>query len=165
MAIDTGSGGRRRGRPAEARRGARAAAPRAQTLVNWSLYRIGWVVVLLPALIVLVGAHTPRTLPSAALPETFDGASALSYTSQLIATAPDRGPGTPGDARAAAWVAQQLRLTGISDVHTDRFTAQRCERSQDLARERRGDRARRQPRGDPADGPPRRAVSRPVSGR
>ena len=46
MAIDTGSGGRRRGRPAEARRGARAAAPRAQTLVNWSLYRIGWVVVL-----------------------------------------------------------------------------------------------------------------------
>jgi hypothetical protein len=123
MAIDTGSGGRRRGRPAEARRGARAAAPRAQTLVNWSLYRIGWVVVLLPALIVLVGAHTPRTLPSAALPETFDGASALSYTSQLIATAPDRGPGTPGDARAAAWVAQQLRLTGISDVQTDRFTA------------------------------------------
>ena len=73
MAIDSGSGGRRRGRPAEARRGARAAAPRAQTLVNWSLYRIGWVVVLLPALIVLVGAHTPRTLPSAALPETFDG--------------------------------------------------------------------------------------------
>ena len=122
MAIDTGSGGRRRGRPAEARRGARAAAPRAQTLVNWSLYRIGWVVVLLPALIVLVGAHTPRSLPPSALPETFDGASALAYTSDLIATAPDRAPGTQGDLRAAAWVAEQLRLSGLRNVQTDRFT-------------------------------------------
>ena len=123
MAIDTGSGGRRRGRPAEARRGARAAAPRAQTLVNWSLYRIGWVVVLLPALIVLVGAHTPRSLPASALPETFDGASALTYTSDLVATAPDRAPGSAGDARAAAWIAEQLRLTGIRIVQTDRFSA------------------------------------------
>jgi Peptidase family M28 len=123
MAIDTGSGGRRRGRPAEARRGARAAAPRAQTLVNWSLYRIGWVVVLLPALIVLVGAHTPRSLPASALPETFDGASALTYTADLVATAPDRAPGTAGDARAATWIAEQLRLTGIRIVQTDRFSA------------------------------------------
>jgi hypothetical protein len=123
MAIDTGSGGRRRGRPAEARRGARAAAPRAQTLINWSLYRIGWVVVLLPALIVLVGAHTPRSLPASALPETFDGASALTYTSDLVSIAPDRAPGTAGDARAAVWIAEQLRLTGIRTVQTDRFTA------------------------------------------
>jgi hypothetical protein len=121
MAIDTGSGGRRRGRPAEARRGARAAAPRTHTLVNWSLYRIGWVVVLLPALIVLVGAHTPRSLPAAALPETFDGASALTYTSDLVSIAPDRAPGSAGDARAATWIAEQLRLTGIRIVQTDRF--------------------------------------------
>jgi hypothetical protein len=121
MAIDTGSGGRRRGRPAEARRGARAAAPRAQTLINWSLYRIGWVVVLLPALIVLVGAHTPRSLPASALPETFDGASALTYASDLVSIAPDRAPGTAGDARAASWIAEQLRLTGIRIVQTDRF--------------------------------------------
>jgi hypothetical protein len=123
MAIDPGSGGRRRGRPAEARRGARAAAPRAQTLVNWSLYRIGWVVVLLPALIVLVGAHTPRTLPAAALPETFDGSSALSYTDALITTAPDRAPGTAGDSRAASFVAGQLRLAGVRDVRIDSFRA------------------------------------------
>jgi acetylornithine deacetylase/succinyl-diaminopimelate desuccinylase-like protein len=123
MAIDPGSGGRRRGRPAEARRGARAAAPRAQTLVNWSLYRIGWVVVLLPALIVLVGAHTPRTLPSAALPETFDGSSALSYTEALITTAPDRAPGTAGDSRAASFVAGQLRLAGVRNVRIDSFPA------------------------------------------
>ena len=121
MAIDSGSGGRRRGRPAEARRGARAAAPRAQTLVNWSLYRIGWVVVLLPALIVLVGAHTPRTLPSAALPETFDGTSALTYTAGLVAIAPDRAPGSPGDARAATYVAGQLRLAGMQKVAIDSF--------------------------------------------
>jgi Peptidase family M28 len=121
MAIDSGSGGRRRGRPAEARRGARAAAPRAQTLVNWSLYRIGWVVVLLPALIVLVGAHTPRTLPSAALPETFDGGSALSYTAGLVTTAPDRAPGSAGDARAASWIADQFRLAGMAKVRIDTF--------------------------------------------
>jgi hypothetical protein len=123
MAIDPGSGGRRRGRPAEARRGARAAAPRAQTLVNWSLYRIGWVVVLLPALIVLVGAHTPRALPSAALPETFDGSSALAYTSALVSTAPDRAPGTAGDARAASFIAGQLRLAGMQKVSIDAFRA------------------------------------------
>ncbi len=121
MAIDSGSGGRRRGRPAEARRGARAAAPRAQTLVNWSLYRIGWVVVLLPALIVLVGAHTPRTLPSAALPETFDGSSALQYTRGLVSTAPDRAPGSAGDARAASYIANQLRLAGMQRVTVDGF--------------------------------------------
>ncbi len=121
MAIESGSGGRRRGRPAEARRGARAAAPRAQTLVNWSLYRIGWVVVLLPALIVLVGAHTPRTLPSAALPETFDGSSALTYTAGLIASAPDRAPGSAGDARAASFIAGQLRLAGMQKVSIDTF--------------------------------------------
>jgi hypothetical protein len=121
MAIDSGSGGRRRGRPAEARRGARTAAPRAQTLVNWSLYRIGWVVVLLPALIVLVGAHTPRTLPSAALPETFDGSSAVAYTAGLIASAPDRAPGTAGDARAASYIAGQLRLAGMRKVSIDSF--------------------------------------------
>jgi hypothetical protein len=121
MAIDPGSGGRRRGRPAEARRGARAAAPRAQTLVNWSLYRIGWVVVLLPALIVLVGAHTPRTLPSAALPETFDGSSALAYTSALVTTAPDRAPGTAGDMRAASFIAGQMRLAGMRKVSIDTF--------------------------------------------
>ena len=122
MAIDSGSGGRRRGRPAEARRGARTAAPRAQTLVNWSLYRIGWVVVLLPALIVLVGAHTPRALPSAALPETFDGSSALAYTSALVTTAPDRAPGTAGDTRAASFIAGQLRLAGMRKVSIDSFS-------------------------------------------
>src|SRR2546430_1114643 len=123
MAMDTGSGGRRRGRPAEARRGAPAPAPRAQTLVHWALYPVGRGVVLLPALIVLVGAPTPRSLPPAALPETFDGASALTYTSDLIATAPDRAPGSQGDARAAAWVASQLRLSGVRNVRIDRFTA------------------------------------------
>jgi hypothetical protein len=113
--------GRRRGRPASARRGA-LAAPRTGTLVNWSLYRLGWLVVLLPALLVLIGARTPGTLPAPTLPATFDGAGALALTTDVSHLFSDRSPGSGGGARAAAWVEDRLRAARLS-VSRQRFTA------------------------------------------
>src|SRR5262249_9198740 len=106
----------RRAEPATARRGARGAAPRAQTLVNWSFYRIGWMLVLLPALVVLVGARGVSTLPPAPLPETFDGGSALASTRALVTAYPDRSVGGVGDQLAASWVAAHLRALALPVV-------------------------------------------------
>lgn len=112
----------RRARPATARRGARGGGPRAQTLINWSLYRVGWLVVLVPALIVLIGARTPAALPPAPLPETFDGAAALAAAGDVSSRFADRSPGSVGDGLAADWVDANLRATGLG-VYRQRFSA------------------------------------------
>src|SRR5689334_12391325 len=100
---------RPRGRPATARRGARAAGPRPATLVNWSLYRWGWLAVLLCGFLVLVAAEAPDTLRGGQLPQTFDGDRALGSARLLAGQNADRSPGSGGAARAAAFMEARLR--------------------------------------------------------
>jgi hypothetical protein len=111
----------RRSRLASVRRSA-TRAPRAAALLRPGPYRTGWLVVLVPALVLLVGARTAPALPRSSLPPTFDGAQALAATDELVGRFADRSPGTAGDASAADWVAERLRAAGAA-VTTQRFRA------------------------------------------
>jgi hypothetical protein len=111
----------RRSRLASVRRSA-ARAPRAAALLRPGPYRTGWLVVLFPALVLLVGARTAPALPRSSLPPTFDGAQALAVTNELVERFADRSPGSTGDASAADWVAERLRAAG-ADVSLQRFRA------------------------------------------
>ena len=73
----------RRSRLASVRRNA-ARAPRAAALLRPGPYRAGWLVVLVPAFVLLVGARTAPALPRSSLPPTFDGAQALAATNELV---------------------------------------------------------------------------------
>jgi Peptidase family M28 len=103
----------RRSRLASVRRSA-ARAPRATSLLRPGPYRTGWLVVLVPAFVLLVGARTAPALPRSSLPATFDGAQALAATDDFVGRFSDRSPGSSGDAGAAAWVAERLRASGAT---------------------------------------------------
>jgi hypothetical protein len=111
----------RRSRLASVRRNA-ARAPRAAALLRPGPYRTGWLVVLIPAFVLLVGARTAPALPRSSLPPTFDGAQALAATDEFAGRFSDRSPGSTGDAAAADWVAERLRTAG-ADVTVQRFRA------------------------------------------
>ena len=83
----------RRSRLASVRRSA-ARAPRATSLLRPGPYRTGWLVVLLPAFVLLVGARTAPALPRSSLPATFDGSQALSATDDFVRRFSDRSPGS-----------------------------------------------------------------------
>ena len=85
-------------------------------------YRTGWLIVLVPAFVLLVGARTAPTLPRSSLPPTFDGAQALAATKELVGRFADRSPGSAGDTGAADWVAERLRAAG-AEVSFQRFRA------------------------------------------
>src|SRR4051812_32908551 len=114
------TGGRSLGRPATARRGARPAGPRPETLVNWSLYRLGWVPVLLCGLVVLIAAEAPATLRGGQLPQIFDGQRAVAEARLLVTQDADRSPGSGGSARAADTIDARLRAAQLS-VSRQRF--------------------------------------------
>jgi hypothetical protein len=111
----------RRSRIASVRRSA-ARAPRAAALLRPGPYRAGWLVVLVPAFVLLVGARTAPALPRSSLPPTFDGAQALTATNELVGRFADRSPGSAGDRASANWVAERLRASGAA-VSLQRFRA------------------------------------------
>ena len=116
-----GASRERRSRLASVRRSA-ARAPRAAALLRPGPYRSGWLVVLVPAFVLLVGARTAPALPRSSLPPTFDGAQALAATNELAERFGDRSPGSAGDRSAANWVAARLRASG-ADVSIQHFRA------------------------------------------
>ena len=116
-----GASRERRSRLASVRRNA-ARAPRAAALLRPGPYRTGWLIVLIPAFVLLVGARTAPALPRSSLPPTFDGAQALSATNEFVERFADRSPGSAGNAAAADWVAERLRAAG-STVTVQRFRA------------------------------------------
>ncbi len=82
-------------------------------MLNWRLYRATFV----PFLVALgvaafsLGAR-PQPLTSTLAPDAFDGASAFAELKSLAAEFPDRRPGSAGDQRLAARVAQTLEGLG-----------------------------------------------------
>ena len=119
--LPEGAPRERRSRIASVRRSA-ARAPRAAALLRPGPYRAGWLVVLVPAFVLLVGARTAPALPRSSLPPTFDGAQALAATNEVADRFSDRSPGSTGDRSAANWVAERLRASG-AEVSIQRFRA------------------------------------------
>ena len=92
--------------------------------VSGRLYRASWIVVALPLLAAAFTISRPAALPqaAAALEPTFDNAAAYRLAQELAILHPDRSPGSPASAGAAAWVAGKLNSLGLA-TRVDRFPA------------------------------------------
>ena len=82
--------------------------------ISGRLYRLTWLVVLLPVVILALSVTEPSPLPESALPASFDGESALTVAETFSSLFPDRVPGTPGAQQATGWVADQMRTAGLT---------------------------------------------------
>ncbi len=99
-------------------------------MLNGRLYRVAFVPFAL-ALAVASFSLTARPLPltSTLAPDAFEGAPALAELKSLAAEFPSRRPGSPGDEKLAAKIAQTLEGLGAAghggfQVRTHRFQAQ-----------------------------------------
>jgi peptidase M28-like protein len=93
-------------------------------VVDLRLYRIAF----LPALLALVALlfslqSQPGPLRPLVAPAGFDKDAATRFARQIVARAPDRSPGSPGDARAAAIVHRTFRTVSAGEVLVQRFGA------------------------------------------
>jgi hypothetical protein len=83
---------------------------------------VSWIVVAVPLLAAAFTISRPAALPqaAAAVEPTFDNAAAYRLAQELAALHPDRSPGAPASAGAAAWVAGKLTALGLT-TRVDRF--------------------------------------------
>jgi hypothetical protein len=97
----------------------------AASVIDFRLYRAGFAPAL-AAVVVLLFALTapPDPLPSVAAPAEFDEVAAAQIDRQITETAPDRTPGSEGDARIADLVEQRFRQVEGGLVSDQRFTGQ-----------------------------------------
>ncbi len=92
-------------------------------MLNGRLYRLSWLVAALALLVALLTLESPAGGPEPALPPAFDALAARSIAANLAEVAPERAPGTPGDALAANWMAEQLgEVPGATAVRRQRFS-------------------------------------------
>lgn len=92
-------------------------------MLNGRLYRLSWLVAALALLVALLTLESPGSTPEPPLPPAFDATAARVIAADLATVAPERVPGTPGDAAAAAWVAGQLgAVPGATRVMRQRFS-------------------------------------------
>jgi len=94
-------------------------------LIDFRLYRAGFAPAL-AAVIVLLFALTapPDPLPSAVAPAEFDGDGATRIARQIVETAPDRAPGSTGDAEIAGFVARHFQQVEGGEISEQTFTGQ-----------------------------------------
>src|SRR5438874_3302986 len=91
--------------------------------VNGRLYRGTWLLVGLPLLLLAFSVARPAALQAPTnLPPAFDKDAATALAADLVSTAPNRVPGTPGATSAARWFHDQLQPYGIK-VRTEAFRA------------------------------------------
>ena len=119
--LPEGAPRERRSRLASVRRSA-ARAPRAAALLRPGPYRTGWLVVLVPAFVLLVGARTAPALPRSSLPADVRRRAGAGGDERGRGPLRRSLPGSAGDRAAAAWVAERLRAAG-ADVSIQHFRA------------------------------------------
>src|SRR5262249_37575881 len=83
--------------------------------VNGRLYRVAWLAVALPALLLAFTVSRPSPLPRPALPPPFDGRAAASPAPGLQGARGDdrRSRGSPADLDSAQWVEEQMSALGL----------------------------------------------------
>jgi hypothetical protein len=77
--------------------------------VNARLYRMAFLVLALPLLVLAFGIIRTASLPAPLLPPNFDGAATRALATDLSGHFPDRSPGGTGSLRAAQWFRDQMR--------------------------------------------------------
>ena len=90
--------------------------------VNGRLYRGTWLLVGLPLLVLAFSVARPSSLQPPSLPPAFDAQAAAAIAADLALHYPSRAAGTPGDAGAARWFAEQLTPYGFR-VQTESSSA------------------------------------------
>jgi hypothetical protein len=78
--------------------------------VNARLYRASFLVVLLPAALLLATVTKPVALQGPSLPPAFDGKVASGLAQELATDYPDRSPGSQGALGAASWFRQKMAV-------------------------------------------------------
>ncbi|MBU6363877.1 MAG: hypothetical protein KGQ95_06650 [Acidobacteria bacterium] len=92
-------------------------------MLNGRLYRLSWLVAALALLVALLTLESPGGTPDPPLPPAFDAMAARGIAADLATVAPERVPGTVGDAASAKWMADQLAaIPGASPVARQRFS-------------------------------------------
>lgn len=92
-------------------------------MLNGRLYRLSWLVAALALLVALLTLESPGGTPEPPLPPAFDAMAARGIAADLATVAPERVPGTPGDAASATWMAGQLgAVPGATKVVRQRFS-------------------------------------------
>jgi hypothetical protein len=94
-------------------------------LTNFRIYRAGFAPALV-AVIVLLFALTapPDPLPTVVAPAEFDELAATRMARQIVAAAPDRTPGSEGDARIADLVERRFSQVDGGEVSSQSFTGE-----------------------------------------
>jgi hypothetical protein len=94
-------------------------------MIDFRIYRAGFAPAL-PAVVVLLFGLTapPDPLPTAVTPAEFDGQAATRLARQIVDMAPDRAPGTEGNAKVADFVAQRFGQVDGGEVSEQRFTGE-----------------------------------------
>jgi Peptidase family M28 len=94
-------------------------------VVSFRLYRAGFAPAL-AAIVVLLFALTapPDPLPGTAASAEFDELAAARTAREIVSTAPDRTPGSDGDAAIAQMVEQRFRQVEGGQVSEQRFSGQ-----------------------------------------
>jgi hypothetical protein len=108
------------------------------------VYRAAFIPALLALVLTMFSLQSrPSPLPQGLAADVlFDGRVAAAETARIVAAAPDRRPGTSGDARTAARVARALDGSGFPVVEAQRFTRDNHDLVNVIAR--RAGRSRRQ---------------------
>ena len=89
------------------------------------LYRLGLLLALAAAVVLMFSVVSrPQSLRSDVAADAFDGEGAAAITRQLIEVAPDREPGSAGNAAAAGFVAERFRAIQGGSVSVQRFDAE-----------------------------------------
>jgi peptidase M28-like protein len=107
-------------------------------MLNGRLYRAAFVPFLFALAIAAFSLGSrPLPLTSTLAPDAFEGAPAYSELQRLVASFPQRRPGSPGDEGLARYVAQKLEGLGGTagggfSVHSYRFGAQTIDGQQTL---------------------------------
>src|SRR2546423_8795351 len=94
-------------------------------VIDFRIYRAGFAPAL-AAVVVLLFALTapPDPLPTAVAPAEFDAPTATRLARQVVDMAPDRTPGSEGDARVADFVAQRFGQVDGGEVSDQEFTGE-----------------------------------------
>jgi Peptidase family M28 len=91
--------------------------------VSTRIYRVAWLVVAVPVLVAAFSVGRPDALPAPRVQPFFDQTTAVQFAGELVNRFPNRSPGTEGQAAAAEWVEDQLKVYGF-DVERQTFSAQ-----------------------------------------
>ena len=94
-------------------------------MIDFRIYRAGFAPAA-AAIVALLFALTapPDPLPSAVTPAAFDDRAATRLAHQVVDMAPDRAPGSEGDARVADLVEQRFRQVDGGEVSDQQFTGE-----------------------------------------